>query len=63
MLWDPFSVQQTTAGKKDLIDPGSREMTNIEGALRMNEWMNERMNDNLNFYLYTVSTKNKSALQ
>ena len=37
MLWDPFSVQQTTAGKKDLIDPGSREVTNIEGALRMNE--------------------------
>lgn len=46
MLWDPYSVQQTTAGKKYPIDmvrsnsrPASREMTNIESTLRMNKWM------------------------
>ena len=45
MLLDPFSVQQTTAGKKDPIDvvrsntrPASKEVTNIEIALRMKKW-------------------------
>ena len=46
MLGDPYSVQQTIAGKKYPIDmvrshsrPASREMTDIESTLRMNKWM------------------------